>query len=65
MLGKPEWRFVSPRLRVGQVHLKNYSPNSPKVTELPHIQKAACDYYDKYWKDYWQRLYDKHGLARP
>ena len=65
VLGKPEWRFVSPRLRVGQAHLKNYSPNSPKVTELPHIQKAAYDYYDKYWKDYWHRLYDKHGLARP
>lgn len=65
VLGKPEWRFVSPRLRVGQAHLKNYSPNSPKVTELPHIQKAAYDYYDKDWMDYWQRLYDKHGLARP
>ena len=65
VLGKPEWRFVSPRRRVGQAHLKNYSPNSTKVTELPHIQKAAYDYYDKYWKNYWQRLYDKHGLERP
>ncbi|MDP6795555.1 MAG: hypothetical protein QGG00_09205 [Verrucomicrobiota bacterium] len=65
VLGKPEWRFVSPRLRKGQAHLKNYSLNSPRVTELPHIQKAAYDYYDNYWKDYWQRLYEKHGIKRP
>ena len=66
VLGKPEWRFVSPRKRVGQAHLKNYnySLNSPKVTDLPHIQKAAYDYYDTYWKEYWQRLYDKHNMKR-
>ena len=39
VLGKPEWRFVSPRLRVGQAHLKNYSPNSPKVTERCTFKK--------------------------
>ena len=66
VLGKPEWRFVSPRLRSGQGHLKNYhSAKTPKVEDLPHIKKAANDYYDKYWKDFWQRLYDKHGLERP
>ena len=66
VLGKSEWRFVSPRKRVGQAHLKNYnySLNSPKVTDLPHIQKAAYDYYDTYWKKYWQRLYDKHNIKR-
>ncbi|MDA7520592.1 hypothetical protein N8546_00245 [bacterium] len=66
VLGKPEWRFVSPRKRIGQAHLKNYnySFNSPKVTDLPHIQKAAYDYYDTYWKEYWQRLYDKHNIKR-
>jgi len=66
VLGKPEWLFVSPRKRVGQAHLKNYnySLNSPKVTDLPHIQKAAYDYYDTYWKEYWQRLYDKHNIKR-
>ena len=66
VLGKPEWLFVSPRKRVGQAHLKNYSYslNSPKVTDLPHIQKAAYDYYDTYWKEYWQRLYDKHNIKR-
>jgi len=65
VLGKPDWRFVSPRLRKGQPHLKNYSHNSPRVTELPHIQKAAYDYYDNYWEGYWQRLYNKHGMKRP
>ncbi len=66
VLGKPEWRFVSPRLRSGQRHLKNHdSAKAPKVEDLPHIKKAANDYYDKYWKDFWQRLYDKHGLERP
>ena len=66
VLGKPEWRFVSPRLRAGQRHLKNYDPTSaPEVSDLPHIKKAANDYYDKYWNDFWKRLYDKHGLKRP
>ena len=65
VLGNPSWRFVSPRNRKGQTHLKNYDPSSTKVTELPHIQKAAYDYYDTYWKDYWPRLYDKHGIQRP
>ena len=66
VLGKPEWRFVSPRLRAGKKHLKDYDPTSaPKVSDLPHIKKAANDYYDKYWNDFWQRLYDKHELKRP
>ena len=65
VLGDTDWRFVSPRLRKGQDHLKDYSPSSLKVSELPHIQNAAYDYYDTYWKDYWQRLYKKHGVRRP
>ena len=64
VLGKSEWRFISPRKRVGQAHLKDYSLNLIKVTDLPHIQKAAYDYYDTYWKEYWQRLYDKHSIKR-
>ena len=66
VLGKPDWRFVSPRKRIGQAHLKgyDYSLNSPKVTDLPHIQKAAYDYYDNYWKEHWQRLYEKHNIKR-
>jgi len=66
VLGKPDWRFVSPRLRAGQGHLKNYDPSkAPKVEDLPHIKKAANDYYDKYWKVFWQRLYDKHEVLSP
>jgi len=66
VLGKPEWRFVSPRLRAGQGHLKDYDPTkAPKVEDLPHIKKAANDYYDKYWKNFWQRLYDKHEVLSP
>ena len=65
VLGKPEWRFVSPRERAGKGHLKNLDPSKgPKVIDPPHIEKAAYDYYDKYWKDHWQRLYDKHGIER-
>lgn len=64
VLGKSEWRFISPRKRVGQAHLKDYSLNLIKVIDLPHIQKAAYDYYDTYWKEYWQRLYDKHSIKR-
>ena len=64
VLGKSEWRFISPRKRVGQTHLKDYSLNLIKVTDLPHIQKAAYDYYDTYWKEHWQRLYDKHSIKR-
>ena len=47
-----------------RAHLKDYSLNLIKVTDLPHIQKAAYDYYDTYWKEYWQRLYDKHNIKR-
>jgi hypothetical protein len=65
VLSKPEWRFVSPRERAGKGHLKNFdSTKGPEVIDPPHIEKAAYDYYDKYWKDYWQRLYDKHGIKR-
>jgi hypothetical protein len=37
----------------------------PRVTDPPHIEKAAYDYYDGYWSDYWERLYDKHGMKQP
>ena len=66
VLGKPDWRFVSPRERAGQAHLKNYDPaKAPKVEDLPHIKVAANDYYDEYWKVFWQRLYDKHEVPSP
>lgn len=66
VLGDSPWRFVSPRKRAGKDHLKGYDPaKAPTVTQLEHIKAAANDYYDKYWKGFWQRLYDKHELKRP
>ena len=47
----------------GKKHLKGYDPDkAPKVSLLPHIEAAAYDYYDNYWKDFWQRLKDKHSI---
>ena len=66
VLGEGEWRFVSPRERAGKGHLKGYDPARAPVTEdLPHIDTAALDYYDEYWKVFWHRLYDKHALSSP
>ncbi len=63
VLGNGKWRFVSPRERAGKKHLKGYDPDkAPKVSLLPHIEVAAYDYYDNYWKDFWQRLKDKHSI---
>ena len=65
VLGDPEWRFVSPRQRAGAGHLDGFDPaKSPKVVDPQHIEEAALDYYDKYWKNYWRRLSDKHKLSR-
>ena len=62
VLGDSSWRFVSPRLRAGTGHLEGYDPAAaPKVMELEHIDQAAQDYYDTYWKDYWKRLHKKYG----
>ena len=62
VLGDSPWRFVSPRRRAGKGHLKDFDPaNSPQVVDPEHIKTAAYDYYDKYWKDYWQRLQKKHS----
>lgn len=66
VLGDHDWRFVSPRKRAGRGHLVGFDPaDSPKRTNPPHIRAAALDYYDTYWKPFWQRLYDKHGIERP
>ncbi|MFM8470026.1 MAG: hypothetical protein ACKODH_08655 [Limisphaerales bacterium] len=62
VLGDSDWRFVSPRKRAGQGHLVGYNPaTAPTVAKLPHIDEAAQDYYDKYWKDFWKRLHEKHA----
>lgn len=64
VLGDTKWRFVSPRDRAGTGHLKGFnSATAPKVVDPEHIKQAANDYYDKYWKDYWQRLRNKHGTT--
>ena len=66
VMGDKPWRFVSPRERAGKDHLKGYDPKTaPVVEQLPHIKTAANDYYDKYWKEFWQRLYDKHEVLSP
>jgi len=64
VLGDSPWRFVSPRKRAGTGHLKDYDPTAaPKKARLAHLEAAALDYYDGYWKSYWKRLVDKHGLS--
>lgn len=64
VLGDSDWRFVSPRERAGEGHLKKFDPaQSPTVVDPEHIENAAYDYYDEYWKDYWQRLRDKYATA--
>jgi hypothetical protein len=61
VLGDSPWRFVSPRNRAGTEHLVAYDPaTAPKLVKLEHIECAAQDYYDEYWKDYWTRLHDKY-----
>lgn len=62
VLGNREWRFVSPRERAGKGHLADYDPaKAPVVVDTEEIRLAGLDYYDEYWKDYWQRLVDKHA----
>ncbi|MDP6469280.1 MAG: hypothetical protein QF918_16135 [Pirellulaceae bacterium] len=64
VLGDTQWRFVSPQSRAGVGHLAGFDPaNSPKVVDADHIQEAAYNYYDKYWKNYWLRLHKKHAEA--
>ena len=58
--------LVSPREREGKAHLQGYvREKAPATKNLPHIETAALDYYDKYWKVFWHRLYDKHGMSSP
>ena len=64
VLGDSGWRFVSPRRRAGKGHLKGFNPSdAPVVADLPHIEKAALDYYDEYWRNFWQRLRNKYQIA--
>ena len=62
VLGDSAWRFVTPRCRAGEGHLKGYDPaRAPEVVEPDIIDQANQDYYDKYWKDFWKRLRDKYA----
>ncbi len=62
VLGDGEWRFVSPRQRAGKDQLAGYDPaKAPVVVDSEEIRIAGLDYYDEYWKDYWQRLVQKHA----
>ena len=67
VLGESDRKFISPRKRSGKGHLAKFDPaKSPTVVDPPHIVEAANDYYDTYWKEYWQRLAQKHaGSAKP
>lgn len=47
-----------------QVHPAGYDPaTAPKVEKLEPIERAAQDYYDTYWKDYWKRLHEKYATT--
>ena len=62
VLGNNIWRFVSPRKRAGEGHLKDFDANNlPEVIDLPHIREAALDYYDNYWSSFWERLKKKYS----
>ena len=64
VLGDSRWRFTSPRKRAGKGHLKDFDlAKAPKVVDPEYIETAAYDYYDKYWKDYWKRLREKHATT--
>ena len=65
VLGEGDWRLFLPGAG-GQGTLEGLrSSEGPVTKDLPHIETAALDYYDKYWKVFWHRLYDKHGLSSP
>lgn len=62
VLGDSDWRFVSPRQRAGHQHLAGFDPeHSPVVVDAPHIRRAALDYYDDYWREFWPRLHQKYA----
>lgn len=67
ILGDGEWRFSSPRDRAGSDHLRGHDPETaPVMKKSELIQNAALDYYDGYWKPFWERLEKKHPLtAKP
>ena len=64
ILGDSDWKFVSPRLRVGQGHLKGYDPSqATPVKEIPSVRNAGLDYFDELYAPYWERLAKKYPEA--
>ena len=64
ILGDNKWSFASPRDRAGEGHLKNYDPSSaPVAKESEDIRIAGLEFFDQYWKEYWQRLHLKYPVA--
>ena len=64
MLRRKKDCFESPRKRAGTGHLAGFDQaTAPKVEKLGHIDLAAQDYYDNYWKDFWKRLHEKHPVT--
>ena len=54
VLGEGDWRFVSSSGTGGKAHLQGYvREKAPATKNLLHIETAALDYYDKYWKVFW------------
>lgn len=64
VLGSADWRFQSPRKRAGKAHLEGYDPDQAPVVDTPeHIRNAGLDYYDDYWRPFWDRLQAKYPDA--
>ncbi len=64
VLGTSDWRFKSPRLRSGQGHLAGFDAVQAPVVRTPqHIRNAGLDYYDDYWRPFWDRLQMKYPQA--
>lgn len=64
IMGDGPWKFVSPRLRAGEGHLKGYDPaEAPRIETLPNIREAGLDFFDKLYDPYWDRLAEKYPDA--
>ncbi|MFK7789126.1 MAG: hypothetical protein AB8C95_06460 [Phycisphaeraceae bacterium] len=65
IMGDHDWRFVSPKLRVGKGHLKGFDPSiAPEMETLPSVRDAGLDFFDKLYAPYWERLAKKYPDAK-
>ena len=44
------------------IHLLARRREGQGVMACLDFDLAAQDYYDKYWKDFWKRLHEKHAV---